>query len=377
MVKFLHTADWQLGMTRHFLQEGAQARFTQARLDVIGEIGKLAVEESCEFVVVCGDVFESNQVSQQVLMRAFGKMAATPQVMFYLLPGNHDPLDASSIYYSPAFKKHQPKNVQVLESLVKVSNDVELIPAPWKNKHPTSDLVAVACEGLVADNTVRIVVGHGAVDKDHPNPDEPKLIALGHLEELLGDRVVHYVALGDHHSKKKVGDSGRVRYSGAPEPTSYNETNPGHVLIVDLSATNVSVESHYLATWRFTHIKQHLSTDEDLDELKEQLADLENKERTIVKMSIEGELSVAQMARFDELMEHNADLLAALEQWERHSDLIVVPDNTDIDQFGLSGFAHEALLEISEVAKNTKVNERGNDAGRALRLLRRLVEPKS
>lgn len=377
MVKFLHTADWQLGMTRHFLQEGAQARFTQARLDVIGEIGKLAVEERCEFVVVCGDVFESNQVYRNVLWQSFDKMAATPQVTFFLLPGNHDTLDASSIYYSPAFKKHQPKNVQVLESPVNVSSDVELIPAPWKNKHPTSDLVAVACEGLVADNTVRIVVGHGAVDKGHPNPDEPKLIALGHLEKLLNDGVVHYVALGDHHSKKKVGDSGRVWYSGAPEPTSYIEKHPGHVLIVDLSATNVLVKPRDLATWRFTHIKQHLSTDEDLDELKEQLADLENKERTIVKMSIEGELSVAQMARFDELMEHNADLLAALEQWERHSDLIVVPDNTDIDQFGLSGFAHEALLEISEVAKNTKVNERGNDAGRALRLLRRLVEPKS
>ena len=97
MVKFLHTADWQLGMTRHFLAGEAQARFDGARIDVIRKIGALAVDEGCSFVAVCGDVFESNQVSRQVVLRAFEAMSATPQIAFYLLPGNHDPLDASSI----------------------------------------------------------------------------------------------------------------------------------------------------------------------------------------------------------------------------------------------------------------------------------------
>ena len=100
MVKFLQSADWQLGMTRHFLTGEAQARFSAARLDVIERMGNLAVDERCQFVIVCGDVFDSNQVERQVLMRAFEKMAAFPQVTFYLLPGNHDPLDASSIYRS-------------------------------------------------------------------------------------------------------------------------------------------------------------------------------------------------------------------------------------------------------------------------------------
>ena len=71
MVKFLHTADWQLGMTRHFLAGEAQPRFDGARIDVIRTIGALAVDEGCSFVVVCGDVFESNQVSRQVILRAF------------------------------------------------------------------------------------------------------------------------------------------------------------------------------------------------------------------------------------------------------------------------------------------------------------------
>ena len=114
MVKFLHTTDWQLGMARHYLGHDAQARFSAARLDAIEQMAQLATNELCEFVVVCGDVFESNQVQRQVLVRAFEKMAAFPQLTFFLLPGNHDPLDASSIYNSPTFIERRPENVKVL-----------------------------------------------------------------------------------------------------------------------------------------------------------------------------------------------------------------------------------------------------------------------
>ena len=32
-VRFPHTSDWQLGMTRHFLEGEAQARYSAARID--------------------------------------------------------------------------------------------------------------------------------------------------------------------------------------------------------------------------------------------------------------------------------------------------------------------------------------------------------
>ena len=45
----------------------------------------------------------------------------------------------------------------------------------------------------------------------------------------------HYVALGDRHSTTNVGTTGRVYYAGAPEPTDYDETDPGNVLIATLA----------------------------------------------------------------------------------------------------------------------------------------------
>lgn len=52
MYRFLHTSDWQLGMTRHFLTEGAQKRYTQARFDAIRTMRRIAKKENCQFISV-------------------------------------------------------------------------------------------------------------------------------------------------------------------------------------------------------------------------------------------------------------------------------------------------------------------------------------
>ena len=70
MVKFLHTADWQPGITRHFLADEAQARFDGARIDAVRAMGRLVRHEGFGFVVVCGDVPEPNQAGHLVASRA-------------------------------------------------------------------------------------------------------------------------------------------------------------------------------------------------------------------------------------------------------------------------------------------------------------------
>ena len=372
MVRFIHTADWQLGMTRHFLAAEAQARFDAARVGAVRTIGALAEAEGCAFVVVCGDVFESNQVGRPVVVRALDAMAATPQVTFYLLPGNHDPLDASSVYGSPTFADNRPANVVVLETSdpVEVAPGVELVPAPWPTKRPLSDLVAGACSGLSATGAVRIVAGHGALDSLSPNRNDPALVALGGLEARLNTGVIHYVALGDRHSTTDAGGTGRIWYAGAPEPTAYDEIDPGNVLVVELDADRVQVEPRRVGTWRFVHQPWELTADADIDALEEWLSGLGGKERTILKLSLVGQVSLAQKARLDDLLDHHSDLLAAVEVWERRSDLAVLPDDADIDDLGLSGFAQEALGDLRELAES---GEQAVVARDALALLHRLA----
>jgi DNA repair exonuclease SbcCD nuclease subunit len=351
MTKFLHTADWQLGMTRHFLADEAQARFTAARIEAISTIGTLAMEEGCSFVVVGGDVFESNQVERQVVLRSLEAMKSTPDVTFYLLPGNHDPLDAASVFRSKSFVDNCPDNVVVLESSdpVLAAEGVEVVGAPWSTKRPLVDLVSHAVAELPSNGTLRVVVGHGSTDSLSPNPNDPALIALGDLEAAISAGNVHYVALGDRHSTTEVGGTGRIWYSGTPEPTAYDEIDPGNVLIVDLSPGSVSVERHRVGTWRFVRQDFDVTGTEDCQKVEHFLEEISDKARTIVKLSLVGQLSLADMDRLETALNHASDLLGALERWERRSDLVALPDDSDFGGLGLSGFAAVGLEDLREL----------------------------
>ena len=113
-MRFVHTADWQLGMTRHFLAGEAQPRYSAARRDAVAGLGPLAADAGAEFVVVAGDVFEDNQLAPKVISQSLEAMRAIG-IPVYLLPGNHDPLDASSVYTSALFTAECPANVHVLD----------------------------------------------------------------------------------------------------------------------------------------------------------------------------------------------------------------------------------------------------------------------
>ncbi len=352
MTRFVHTADWQLGMTRHFLSPEAQSRFTAARIDAVRSIGALADAEGCAHVLVCGDVFETNHVERQVVVRTLDAMAATPDVTFHLLPGNHDPLDASSVFRSRTFTTHQPANVVVLDSPGPhtIEPGVELVAAPWVNKRPLADLVAQAVATPTTPGTLRIAVGHGAVDELSPNSTNPALISVGHLEAAIDAGALHYVALGDRHSTTDVGRTGRIRYAGAPEPTDFIEVDAGNALVVDVTADTIDVTAHRIGTWSFLAAELEVTGAADLAQITALLGPLPDKARTIVKLALVGHLSLAETAQLEELLDHHRDLLAALETWEYRNDLVVLPDADDLTCLDLSGFARDALLELRDLA---------------------------
>jgi len=109
-VRFVHTTDWQLGRTRLFLSEEAQARFSQARIGAIRTVGRIARETGAAFVVVSGNVFETNRVDPRTVRRALEALD-DPPVPVFLLPGNRDPRDAASVFRSPTFSGICPERL--------------------------------------------------------------------------------------------------------------------------------------------------------------------------------------------------------------------------------------------------------------------------
>ena len=90
-----------------------------------------------EFVVVAGDVFEHNQLAPRDVSQSLEAMRAIG-IPVYLLPGNHDPLDASSVYTSALFTTECPDNVTVLDraGVHEVRPGLQIVAAPWRSKAP-------------------------------------------------------------------------------------------------------------------------------------------------------------------------------------------------------------------------------------------------
>jgi len=339
-IRFLHTGDWQLGMTRHFFSEGVQERFAQSRFDAIRKLGRIAKEEDCQFMVVCGDVFESNLVDRKTVSRAIEALKDVP-VPVYLLPGNHDPLNAASVFRSTTFLERKPIHVHVIEDTtpIRVDDGIEIVGIPWTSKRPLQDLVALTTGKLEPSvDALRICVAHGMVDNLSPDPDDPSLISLHAAENAITENKIHYLALGDRHSFTKVGDSGRIWYAGTPEPTDYNEVKPGLALVATINEGGVTTRDANIGRWKFIEREQvDLYTREDIEALRGWLEKLEDKERTVVKLRLVGALSLSLHGKLEELLSHAQEILGAVET--RTDNLVIMPEDADFKDLGFSGFA--------------------------------------
>ena len=373
MIRFLHTSDWQLGMTRYFLTEGAQERFSQARFDAIRTMGRTAADENCQFMIVSGDAFESNQVDRKTVARALEALKEVPIPVFFL-PGNHDPLNAASVYRSSTFIERKPPQVRIIESAepITIADGVELVGAPWVSKRPPANpLEEVLRELGPAGGTIRICIGHGGIDYFTPDKEAPGIIPVSILERSIAEGKIHFVALGDRHSLTGIGNTGRIWYSGTPESTDFSETQSGLALLVEIDGTTVSTRSLPIGQWRFIERERiDLNTSEDVEELRKYLEGIENKDRAIIRLSLVGAISLSLSVELQNHLLAANDVLGALDV--REDDVLLLPDDADFADLGFSGFADGTAQRL-----RTKITEAGDEciAERdALMLLLRLAK---
>ncbi|MDY6050643.1 MAG: exonuclease SbcCD subunit D [Corynebacterium sp.] len=376
-VRFIHTSDWQLGMTRWFLRDEAQARFSDDRIRCIEAIGALATERVADFIVCAGDVFDDNNLSFRTLGRAREVLTRLP-VPIYLLPGNHDPFDAA--YKLDAV---EAPGVHVLTDTavhrVDGRDDVEIVGAPWTSKNPFDDLAGRALADLepVASGRARILVAHGQVAARTSEPTGD-VIDLAGLEHALADRVIDYVALGDTHSTTDLSPTGRVWFSGAPLATDFREVatgggeaDSGNVLVVTITVdgtqSSVEVERVPVGMWRFEALTCELTNTAEVDRFLQQLAEYPDKARTVVKYWLTGAVSMVDYARLQAGLEKYESIFAALFPRQRSETVTVYPTDEEIDNLRLTPFARSAVDTLRAGAGSRVDTD-------ALHLLYRLVE---
>jgi DNA repair exonuclease SbcCD nuclease subunit len=378
-MKFIHTADWQIGMTFHGFKEKSRIMMEDDRLEVIEAIGEYAnkTQNGIDFVLVCGDMFETPRVSEVLVKKTFKKIERIDRPV-YVLAGNHEWQGTEYMFASKFFLENKPANLHVLVAgvnTVEGLTGVEIIAAPLEGKEDEIDLVKAQIDLLNATTNIRIIAGHGSIDAIMPAGARKDLIAIAPIEKALIDKKIHYVAMGDRHSTTKVGDTGLIWYSGAPEPTSFTEDDQRNVLAVEISTDGtVKVEKVEVGQWDFirlgTKFEQHqLRTKLDLADLEKLVDKIRKHSKTAIKIYLDSVLDFDTDVRRRNLFdEWEDDVLARFEVSESSKGASIESDPlTEKAPAGLSGYALSAYDELKELAMSD--DDESEIALEALKLL--------
>ena len=226
-MKFLHTADLQIGMKANHVG-GASERVRNARLEAVERLVSLAEDNGVEFMLMAGDVFEDNGVDRLLIHKTVQILSGAGCPVF-IIPGNHDPFVPGSVWHHSAWVP--ASNIRVLSEgkPVELEGGV-LYPCPIRDKFSIKD----PTEWIPAETSslIRIGLAHGSVE-GLPQAEPDHRISRDAVER----RKLDYLAMGHWHSTAMYpGSDGVVRmaYSGTPEPSCFGERDSGNVLLVEI-----------------------------------------------------------------------------------------------------------------------------------------------
>ena len=103
MITLVHTSDWHIGKAFSGFEPDVAGVLRQARLDGIDRIAGLAIAEGAAHVLIAGDSFDHSSLPDRLLRTVLSRLAATPQLTWHLIPGNHDPDAPGGIFDHETF----------------------------------------------------------------------------------------------------------------------------------------------------------------------------------------------------------------------------------------------------------------------------------
>ncbi len=343
MTRFLHTADWQIGRQFASFDPEHAPILAEARIAVVERLAALALEHRVDAVLVAGDVFDAQTVSERTLRRLFNALAAYPGP-WLLIPGNHDAALAESVWTRAQRLGAVPAHVHLLlapELRLFEAQGFAVLPAPLAQRHTYNDLTAWFDQADTPAGLLRIGLAHGSVqgllseDIDSANPIAPGRAASARLD---------YLALGDWHGCKRI--DARTWYAGTPEPDRFKDNGSGQALLVEIDAPGAEprVTPLQVGRFRWQAIAGVLQVASDVDALEAQLEGLDAND--VVDLRVQGRIDLAGLQRLQAA-------IGRAEARARHlqadlSALRLAPTDEDIAGLRADGYLGEVMQELRE-----------------------------
>lgn len=364
-ITLLHTADWQIGKQFANVPGDPGAALRLQRLDTVRVIAELAQERQVDAVLVAGDVFEDNAVSDETLRRTINAM--TPfKGPWVLLPGNHDAGLTQSAWSRLRRLAVVPENVILAdrpEPIELCQGQLEVLPAPLQRRHEVRDLTEWFDTNRSDTGIFRVGMAHGAVTNRLPeaaeaqNPIADTRTETGNLD---------YLALGDWHGTLEVAT--RTWYAGTPEPDRFKANNPGNVLLVELREAGATpkVERVPVGNYQWRQLAFEVMEEQGISLLDGQLAALGESGHVLVRLKLAGAVDLGARQRLDDLLDDWRARLHFLDVDD--GALLAQPSPEDIASLGAMGFVKDAIEALVDIESDAGHPDHG-DAAKALQIL--------
>ena len=368
-MKFLHTADWQLGKPFAGIDDPQKrALVQQERFQVIRRIGGAVKAHQAEFVLVAGDLFDSSTASKATVSAACSAIGQLG-VPVLVIPGNHDHGGPGGIWEQSFFQREQASLAPNLRILLKPEpielGSAWLFPCPLLRRAESNDTTAWlrSPEALSSRSTgkARIVLAHGSTQDftSESDDDDTDSAATNQIDlSRLPAGTFDYVALGDWHGTKQV--TPIAWFSGTPELDRFPKGkghDPGNVLIVSAQrgqAPAVTPVRTGCLGWH--QVAFDFAEDVSLFILQERLNALigQRANEDLLRLELSGSLGVQAADSLEDVIEL---LQARLLRLKLYSQVVVAPTPEEVQALTQRPF--DPL--ISRVASQLVARAAGTD----------------
>lgn len=324
------------------MPEELRGRLTEARHGVIGRLRDRATADAITTILVAGDTFDTETPSRATIRQALREMAAAPGIRWFIIPGNHDSLQAEELWRTVDAEK--PDNVVLAREAapLEIASDAVLLPAPCPVRRPGRDLTEWMNQADTRDGALRIGLAHGAVQTFGED---------GAADVIAPDRAARagldYLALGDWHGQISINE--RTWYSGTPEPDRFKHDAPGQALIVEIEGPGAPPKVTPTPTGQFLwrDLALDLAGDEDpADRLARSVDPLVDRRNILVKLAAVGRVGLEAKAALKGAADDISPDFALMNYDESRLAIDHNPDDLDvIDKAGALRQAAEVLLE--------------------------------
>jgi len=373
-MKFIHTADWQIGKPfARIADPRKRSLLQQERVEVVKRIGTAAKENKADFVLVAGDLFDSanaDQASVAATCSAIGAM----DLPVLAIPGNHDHAGPGTVWKQDFFQREQEKlapNLVVLQEAAPYLGfeGAVILPCPLTSRavagDPTEWLRAASVYASLSTDKARIVLAHGSTQRFVGGGDEQEDGSAVNVLDLerLPDSEIDYVALGDWHGTKQVNT--KAWYAGTPEPDHFakgEDYETGNELLVEARRGQApQVTKVHTGALKWTDLVFDLADDSGLAELDGRLAALlgQRVDEDLLRLTLTGTLSMEAAGSLEQTRESLEARLLRLKLVDRTR---LAPTEEEIGALTAAG----ADPLVARVAERLVEEARGEDEAAAV-----------